>query len=130
MYSELTDSIKITVSSYFLEERSEPSEDSYFWAYQVRIENEGVENVRLRHRSWSITDAAGGVQEVHGAGVIGQQPVIAPGESFEYTSGTPLRTPSGIMFGSYGMEAESGREFVVTVPAFSLDSPHERRPVN
>ena len=125
MYSETTRSIKVTVKPVYLEDRSSPVEDHYVWAYHVRIENQGEETVQLRNRHWKITDSQGRMQEVRGPGVIGEQPVLAPGESFEYTSGTPLPTPSGIMVGSYQMETRTGESFWVQVPAFSLDSPHQ-----
>jgi ApaG protein len=125
MYSETTRSIKVTVKPVYLEDRSSPVEDHYVWAYHVRIENQGEETVQLRNRHWKITDSQGRMQEVRGPGVIGEQPVLAPGESFEYTSGTPLPTPSGIMVGSYQMETRAGESFWVQVPAFSLDSPHQ-----
>jgi ApaG protein len=125
MYSETTRSIKVTVKPVYLEDRSSPVEDHYVWAYHVRIENQGEETVQLRNRHWKITDGRGRMQEVRGPGVIGEQPVLAPGESFEYTSGTPLPTPSGIMVGSYQMETRAGESFWVQVPAFSLDSPHQ-----
>ena len=96
------------------------------WAYRIRIENLGREPVQLLRRTWHITDAHGRTQSVKGAGVIGQQPVLEPGESFEYTSGTPLETPSGFMVGTYHMVAtDSGEAFDVAIPAFSLDSPHQ-----
>ena len=125
MYSETTREIQVTVKPIYLEDQSAPTENHYVWAYQVRIENIGAETVRLLTRYWKITDSLGRVQEVRGAGVVGEQPLLGPGQSFEYTSGTPLPTPSGIMVGSYGMEASSGERFDVAVPAFSLDSPHQ-----
>src|SRR5437764_5882341 len=125
MYSEITRSIKVTVKPFYLEDQSSPAENHYVWAYQVRIENKGGETVQLRRRHWRITDAMGRVQEVRGAGVVGEQPVLEPGGSFEYTSGTPLPTPSGIMVGSYEMENETGERFDIAVPPFSLDSPHQ-----
>ncbi len=85
----------------------------------------GSDTVQLVNRYWHITDSLGRVQEVRGPGVVGEQPTLKPGESFEYTSGTPLPTPSGIMVGTYEMESANGRRFDVAVPAFSLDSPHE-----
>jgi len=130
VYSETTRSIRVTVRPQFLEDQSAPAENHYVWAYHIRIENQGTETVRLRSRYWHITDAAGRVQEVRGDGVVGEQPVLKPGESFEYTSGTPLTTPSGIMVGTYHMETASGERFDVRVPAFSLDSPHERMQLN
>src|SRR5215472_7708968 len=104
MYSETTRSIKVTVKPVYLEDRSSPAEARYVWAYHVRIENRGKETLQLRNRHWKITDSHGRMQEVRGPGVVGEQPVLGPGESFEYTSGTPLPTPSGIMVGSYQME--------------------------
>jgi ApaG protein len=125
MYSEITRSIKVTVKPFYLEDQSSPTENHYVWAYQVRIENNGGETVQLRRRHWRITDGMGRLQEVRGPGVVGEQPVLAPGESFEYTSGTPLTTPSGIMMGTYEMETRGGESFSVQIPAFSLDSPHQ-----
>jgi ApaG protein len=125
MYSQITRAIKISVRPMFLEDQSSPAENHFVWAYHVRIENTGRETVQLRNRHWRITDSLGRVQEVQGAGVVGEQPVLEPGESFEYTSGTPLTAPSGIMSGSYQMENTRGEKFDVTIPAFSLDSPHE-----
>jgi ApaG protein len=130
MYSETTKSIRITVEPTYLEEQSSPGDGRYVWAYHVRIENQGTDTVRLLTRYWRITDALGRVQEVRGAGVVGEQPVLAPGAAFEYTSGTPLPTPSGIMVGSYEMEAAGGDRFAVAIPAFSLDSPHQSGGVN
>ncbi|MGE0255949.1 MAG: Co2+/Mg2+ efflux protein ApaG [Alphaproteobacteria bacterium] len=125
MYTATTRKITVTVQPQYLDDRSSPDENRFMWAYQVRIENGGAATVQLRSRYWHITDANGRVQEVRGAGVVGEQPVLRPGESFEYTSGTPLPTPSGIMVGRYQMEAEDGEKFEVDVPAFSLDSPHQ-----
>ena len=126
MYKQTTREIEVRVIPLYLEDQSEPDEDHYVWAYQVAIENTGGETVRLRGRYWHITDANGRVQEVRGAGVVGEQPVLGPNETFEYTSGTPLATPSGIMVGSYRMETEQGEAFDVAIPAFSLDSPHDQ----
>jgi ApaG protein len=129
-YSETTRGITVTVRPVFLENRSVPLEHQYFWAYFVRIENHGQEPVRLMRRHWRITDSLGRVHEVRGDGVVGQQPLIEPGESFEYDSGTPLTTPSGIMMGSYQMVTNGGHAFDIVVPAFSLDSPHQRVHLN
>lgn len=125
MYSETTASIRVTVKPIYLEEQSSPGDNHFVWAYQVQIENLGEERVRLLARYWRITDSLGRVQEVRGAGVVGEQPVLEPDESYEYTSGTPLATPSGIMVGTYEMENDQGERFDVAVPAFSLDSPHQ-----
>jgi ApaG protein len=103
MYSATTHSIAITVEPYYLDDESEPGNHRYVWAYKVTIENLGNETVQIKSRYWRITDASGRVQEVRGEGVVGEQPVLAPGERFEYTSGTPLTTPSGIMMGRYYM---------------------------
>jgi ApaG protein len=125
MYNQTTKDISVTVTPIFLEDQSEPDEDHFVWAYQVRIENCGPETVQLRSRYWHITDANGLVQEVRGSGVVGEQPVLEPGETFEYTSGTPLATPSGIMVGSYQMQTDDGDLLEINIPAFSLDSPHQ-----
>ena len=130
MYSQITRSIKVTVKPFYLEDQSSPADDHYVWAYQVRIENCGGETVQLRRRHWRITDNRGQMQEVRGPGVVGEQPVLRPGESFEYTSGTPLATPSGIMVGTYDMETRDGETFAVDIPAFSLDSPHQPVRIN
>ena len=130
MYSETTRSITVTVEPAFLDDQSDPDEHRYVWAYAVRIENRSDTTVQLRSRHWRITDAFGKVQEVRGTGVVGVEPVLNPGESFEYTSGTPLQTPSGIMAGSYRMETPTGDAFDIAIPAFSLDSPHHAAPVN
>ena len=130
MYSATTRSITVTVKPVFLEDQSSPRDNHYVWAYHVRIENRGNATVQLRSRYWHITDARGHVQEVRGAGVVGEQPVLKPGEAFEYTSGTPLPTPSGIMTGTYQMESEGGGAFDVEILAFSLDSPHQANRLN
>jgi ApaG protein len=127
MYRRTTRSIEITVKPMYLEDQSEPASDHYVWAYWVRIENRGPETVQLRARHWHITDAIGRLHEDHGDGVVGEQPVLKPGEYYEYTSGKPLTTPSGIMVGSYEMETEKGERFTVDTPAFSLDSPYQPR---
>lgn len=129
-YCATTREISVTVKPIFLEDQSSPADNHYVWAYHVRIENRGNDTVQLRNRHWVITDAIGRIQEVRGAGVVGQQPVLKPGKSFEYTSGTPLPTPSGIMQGSYQMEREDGERFNVRIPPFSLDSPHQTMRLN
>jgi len=124
-FAETTNSITIIVEPFYLDEQSEPSDSHYVWAYHVRIENNSQKVVQLLTRYWRITDSLGNVQEVRGDGVVGERPVLDPGGSFEYTSGTPLNTPSGIMAGTYQMETTGGDRFDVTIPAFSLDSPHQ-----
>lgn len=125
MYSETTRSIKITVRPFYLDQHSSPADNHYVWAYHVRIENRGSEIVQLRNRHWRITDGFGRLQEVRGPGVVGEQPVLAPGENFEYTSSCPLATPSGFMVGDYEMETRNGENFLVQIPAFSLDMPQQ-----
>jgi ApaG protein len=124
-YQETTRAITVTVQPTYLDDQSSPEESHYVWKYHVRIENGGAETVQLRNRYWRITDSFGRVQEVRGAGVVGEQPILNPGEVFEYTSGTPLKTPSGIMMGTYQMESSGGERFDVTISPFSLDSPHQ-----
>lgn len=130
MYEKTTRAITVTVQPFYLDEQSSPDEEHYVWAYKVSIENGGDDTVQLLNRHWRITDKFGRLHEVKGPGVIGEQPVLKPGEAFEYTSGTPLPTPSGIMVGSYEMETTAGERFNVEIPAFSLDSPYDRAVVN
>jgi ApaG protein len=129
-YSETTRMVTIFVEPYFLEDESDPEKNAYMWAYHIRIENDGSEPVQLISRYWKITDAMGRVQEVRGEGVVGEQPLLNPGESYEYTSGVPLQTPSGFMGGSYEMISAVGERLNVIIPTFSLDSPFEAHTVN
>lgn len=120
-----TNNIVVRVRTFFLEDESAPEENRYVWAYKVAVENHGRFTVQLLRRSWEITDGLGRTKHVHGEGVVGEQPVLKPGQAFEYVSGTPLATPSGFMTGSYHLiEKPSGQAFDVAIPAFSLDSPH------
>ena len=130
MYETVTQGIRVRVMPQYLEEESSPDESRYVWAYTIDIVNESSETVQLRTRHWIITDATGRKQEVKGEGVVGEQPVLAPGERFEYTSGVPLPTASGIMTGRYQMVTESGERFEIEVPTFSLDSPDGKRTLN
>jgi len=130
MYQETTRNIAITVEPTYLDDESSPEKSRFIWSYHVRIANEGTETVQLRDRHWRIMDARGRVQEVRGVGVVGEQPVLGPGESYAYTSGAPLSTPSGFMSGTYRMETADGESFEVTIPAFSLDSPHQASRLN
>ena len=116
-YSETTRGMPV-----YLEHQSEPDEGRYLWAYHVRIENHSDDVAQLLTRHWRIVDARGQAHDVIGDGVVGEQPVLEPGEAFEYTSGTPLTTSSGFMSGSFRMISETGEMFDVSVPAFSLDS--------
>lgn len=124
MFSKTTHDITVTAEPRFLPEHSEPDDAHYVWAYTIKLENRGTETVQLLNRYWHISDDSGQVQEVKGPGVIGEQPVLKPGESFRYTSGTALTTPSGLMFGKYEMTTPIGSRFDVEIPAFSLDSPY------
>ena len=130
MYSKTTKKISITVNPYFLEDQSEPDDQHYVWAYQVTIDNQSKERVQLINRYWKIIDSNGTKQEVSGQGVVGEQPVLNPGEKFEYTSGTPLSTPSGFMEGHYEMETIKGVKFEAYIPQFSLDSPFTSKKLN
>ncbi|MBX9738844.1 MAG: Co2+/Mg2+ efflux protein ApaG [Beijerinckiaceae bacterium] len=130
MYTAVTREIQVTVLPQYVAERSDPDESRFFWAYTIEVTNLGRETVQLTARHWRITDANGLLEEVHGPGVVGEQPVIPPGESFRYTSGCPLTTPSGIMMGSYRMVDEAGEGFDVEIPAFSLDCPFSSRTLN
>jgi ApaG protein len=121
----ITRGIVVSVEPTFLEANSSPADSQYFWAYRVTIENQGRETVQLRSRHWMITNARGELTEVKGPGVIGKQPLLQPGESYAYTSGAPLDTPSGMMGGSYQMESDSGERFDIEIPTFSLDSPNQ-----
>jgi ApaG protein len=125
-YSQVTRGIRVTVRAFYLADQSEPERGHFVWAYRITIANEGRQTVQLLKRTWLITDAQGRTQRVHGDGVVGEQPVLDPGESFEYTSGTPLATPSGFMRGTYHMVvSDTGENFDVAIPTFSLDSPHQ-----
>ena len=130
MFTKTTRQIKITAVPQFMAEHSEPDDAHYVWAYTIQLENTGGEPVQLLNRHWKITDAQGLTQEVRGQGVIGEQPVLKPGESYRYTSGTALNTASGIMLGEYEMVSDSGERFEVEVPAFSLDSPYHTGRLN
>ena len=130
MYRAVTRRIEVTVEPNFLPERSSAAKHQYFWSYTIDIINSGELTVQLQTRHWIITDAAGRKQEVRGEGVIGQQPVLAPGEHFEYTSYVPLPTASGFMAGRFQMVTDAGEPFEIEVPTFSLDSPDSKRILN
>lgn len=130
MYEKITDSVVVKVRPTYLEEQSSPENNHYVWAYHVTIENQRRETIRLRARYWRITDARGSTQEVAGEGVVGEQPFLDPGGTYEYTSGAPLTTPTGFMSGAYTMEDAAGKRFRVDIPAFSLDSPHQPKAVH
>src|ERR1700761_3983055 len=130
MYQTVTHNIEVSVTPKFLPERSSHEKSYFFWSYTIEISNHGEETVQLKTRHWRITDAFGRVQEVRGAGVVGEEPVLEPGASYEYTSGVPLPTPSGIMTGSYGVITPDGESFDIDIPAFSLDGPETKRTLN
>jgi len=130
MYRSTTRNIEIEVEPFYLEDRSDPENGRYVWGYRVTIANNSDEFVQLLARYWRITDAAGRVEEVRGPGVVGEQPELNPGDSFQYTSGCPLRTSSGFMVGSYTMRDEDGELFDVDIPAFALDLPDAGRYLN
>jgi ApaG protein len=129
-YEKVTHAIKVSVEPRYVEEQSSPQEGLWFWAYTVSIENLSDDVVQLRARHWRITDALGRHQEVQGRGVVGEEPVLRPGDMFQYTSGCPLPTPSGFMVGTYEMIGPGGRRFLIDIPAFSLDSPDAPSVVN
>ncbi len=125
-FQATTAGITVTVRVSYLANRSKPEAGQWVWAYRVNIANESNATVQLLRRTWHITDDTGHTQRVHGEGVIGETPILEPGESFEYTSGTPLPTPSGFMTGKYHMlDVAAGTEFDIAIPAFSLDSPQQ-----
>jgi ApaG protein len=131
MYEQETSGLVVRVEPQFLPNESAPDEGRFVWAYTIEIENRSPEAVQLISRFWRITDENGVTQEVRGPGVIGQQPVLEPGESFRYTSACPLAAPSGVMVGAYSMvRVNDGQAFDIAVPAFALDSPHQDRLVN
>ena len=118
-----TGDVVVRVSVSYLPEQSEPGKGRWFWAYHIRIENEGEQRVKLVSRHWVITDGRGGRHEVRGEGVVGEQPVIEPGQSFDYVSGCPLATPTGSMEGSYDMMGADGSRFEAAIPRFPLIAP-------
>ena len=130
MYTATTRNITVKVEPQFLSEQSDPASDQYVWLYTINIENGSTDVVQLLNRHWIITNAMGHVEEVQGPGVIGEQPILQPGDSFQYTSGCPLRTPSGMMVGTYEMVGPGDERFDIDIPAFSLDRPHQARQLN
>ncbi len=129
-YSAETDGVVVRVQPSYLAAQSDPEANHWVWAYQIEIVNLTGTPLQLVARRWTITDALGRVEEVRGSGVVGEQPVIEPGDSFAYASGCPLTTPSGSMVGAYFMQDPEGHMFEVAVPHFSLDVPDARRTLN
>ena len=122
-YAETTAGVTVRVSVSYLPEQSEPEKARWFWAYHVRIENHARQSVQLISRRWTISDGRGARHQVAGEGVVGEQPIIAPGASYDYVSGCPLTTPTGSMQGAYEMVGEDGTSFEVAVPRFALNAP-------
>jgi ApaG protein len=120
----VTNNVRVEVESQYAAERSQPFQNEWFFHYTVRITNERDETVQLLSRHWIITDSTGHAEEIRGAGVVGEQPVLAPGESFQYTSGCPLRTSTGVMRGTYEMVTEDGDHFEVEIAPFALHEPY------
>lgn len=129
-YTATTNGISVSVAPQYLADRSDPDDGRFFWAYTVEISNEGGAPVQIVARHWIITDQSGKREDVRGIGIVGEQPVIAPGSSFTYTSGCPLTTPSGTMVGTYQARSGDGATFSVAIPAFSLDIPGAKRVLN
>jgi len=130
MYHQTTRGIRVTVMPVYIDERSSPEQGKYFWAYRVVIFNNGDSTVQVVSRHWVITDANGRKEEVRGRGVVGEQPILRPGDSFEYTSGCPLTTPSGFMQGKYTVVDEAGEQFDIAIPLFPLDLPDAKPVLN
>ena len=130
MYQATTHGIDVTAEPFYLEDQSDSDAGRHFWAYRITIRNGAALAVKLLTRHCIITDARGRVQEVRGDGVVGEQPELAPGDSYQYTSGCPLEATSGVMEGSYGMVLDDGSRITVSIPAFSLDIPGRRAPLN
>ena len=130
MYSKTTNGVTVTVTPYFLDDQSSPQESHFVWAYQVNIKNSGNKSIKLNHRNWFIIDANGKVMNLQGEGVVGEFPTIKPGETFEYTSGTPLKTNNGIMQGFYLVSQDNGENLKIDIPTFSLDSPYNKKNVH
>ncbi len=120
----LTRGVRVTVESEYAPERSQPPKNQWFFLYTITIVNEGAETVQLLTRHWVITDGTGHVEEVRGPGVVGKQPTLRPGESFEYTSGCNLSTPFGVMEGTYQMVTEGGEQFDARIAPFTLSEPY------
>jgi len=129
-FEQRTNDVIVRVEPEYLADQSSPSDSRFIWAYTVEIDNQSEEDLQVTERFWQIADSRGQVQEVRGTGVVGEKPVVKAGEVFRYTSGAPLTAPSGMMRGTYRVEAPGGEAFDVDIPAFVLDSPHEGLRVN
>jgi ApaG protein len=129
-YVAMTRGVRVAVTPRYMPDQSDPGRGRHFWAYDVRIENLGVETVKLISRYWRITDGLNRVEEVRGPGVVGEQPLLGPGERFDYTSGCPLETATGAMQGAYQMVTNAGEAFDAAIPPFSLHLPGAARRLN
>lgn len=127
MFEQKTGDVIVRVEPDFLPEQSSPQDGRFIWAYTVEIENQSDTDLQVVERFWKIADSRGQVQEIHGEGVVGEKPVLRPGETFRYTSGAPLSAPSGMMLGTYSLKAPGGEKFDVNIPPFALDSPQGSR---
>jgi ApaG protein len=125
LYEQRTKDVIVRVEPEYLADQSSPADSRFIWAYTVEIDNQGEKDLTVTERFWQIADSRGQVQEVRGAGVVGEKPVVRPGEIFRYTSGAPLTAPSGMMRGTYKVEDTDGESYDVDIPTFLLDSPHE-----
>jgi ApaG protein len=123
IYTAMTRDIRVSVAPEYMLEESNEEKFTHAWSYTVQVANFGKETVQLLNRHWKITDANGKIEEVHGAGVLGQQPTLHQGQAFQYSSWCKLKTPSGMMVGAYEMQTQKGETFLVEIPAFSLDIP-------
>jgi len=130
LYERTTRNVTVRVEPDFLPDQSNPHDDHYIWAYTVEIENQSDDALQVVERCWNISDSRGQSQEVRGEGIVGERPILQPGEVFRYTSGAPLSAPSGMMHGTYRLEDPKGVRFDVDIPVFLLDSPHEPRVMN
>ncbi len=130
IYTSTTHNVTVLVTPTFMEHDSDPANHVYLWAYSVTIQNQRQDRITLRSRYWHITDGKGQIEEVRGIGVVGEQPLIKPGEQFNYSSGCPLNTPSGIMLGHYIVITNSGETLEIEIPTFSLDLPNTSRLLN
>jgi ApaG protein len=130
MYRAVTHDISVSVEPVYLDGHSEPDAGRFVWAYHIVIENSSSRTVQLQSRYWRIVDENGRIEEVRGPGVVGEQPILNPGDSYSYSSGCPLPTPSGTMVGRYQMRDDKGQDFEIDIPAFSLDVPGGKRVLN
>jgi ApaG protein len=130
MYRAVTHDIAVSVEPVYLDGQSEPDAGRFVWAYHIVIENSSSRTVQLQSRYWRIVDENGRIEEVRGPGVVGEQPILNPGDSYSYSSGCPLTTPSGTMVGRYQMRDDKGQDFEIDIPAFSLDVPGGKRVLN